>query len=147
MCGFSNLESCTLSNGFQGTPIEGFPAFYLNLEIHVHVYCQSFNLEIGPPLTSWGGPKLSLTCACVKLNVQFWNSCVFSRFGDWNSMFQNGNAGFGDLDFKCFTPDQRFWRCGFLVDLIEMEIFGVWNSSVLLLICMRLLMFAVQKRC
>ena len=33
-----------------------------------------------------------------------------------------------------------------LVYLLEMEIFGVWDSSVLLLICMRVLIFAVQKR-
>ena len=35
----------------------------------------------------------------------------------------------------------------FLVDLLEMEIFGVWNSSVLLLVWSEGLMFVVQKRC
>ena len=39
-----------LSNGFQGTPIEGFPAFYQILEKHVYAYCPSFNPEVGPLL-------------------------------------------------------------------------------------------------
>ena len=56
----------TLSNGFQGTPIEGFPAFYQKLDKHVHVYCPTFNPEIGPPhINLWGGPNLSLTGMCM----------------------------------------------------------------------------------
>ena len=40
-------------------------------------------------------------------------------------MFLNVNASLGDLGFKCFTANLGFWRCAFLVDLLEMEIFGV----------------------
>ena len=62
-------------------------------------------------------------------------------------MFWNVNVDAGDSEFMCFASNLGFWRCVFLVDLLEMEIFGCAVSSVLLVICMRLLMFAVQKRC
>ena len=67
----------------------------------------------------------------------------------WNLNFNvlEWKCWFWYLDFKCFTSDLGFWRCAFQLNLLEMEIFGVWNSSVLLRIWMAVLMFAVQKRC
>ena len=71
---------------------------------------------------------------------------ILCGFGDLDSLFWNVNVDSGDWEFMCFASNLGFWRCGFLVDLLEMEIFGCAVSSVLLLICIRVLMFVVQKR-
>ena len=48
-------------------------------------------------------------------------------------MFWNGNAGSGDLEFKCFTSNLGFWRCE------DSSLFArnrhLWSVDILVVCC------------